>query len=101
MRAFPALGGTALIFTLAFFPALAADERNGRAVYEAHCASCHGFDGVSLDPMIPNFSDGDALFLMDAELMKRISDGKDTMPAYRGLLTAEEMRDVIAYIRTF
>ena len=80
---------------------LAADERKGREVYEMHCVGCHGPDGVSVDPMIPSFADGDALFKMDAELQQRISDGKDTMPSFRGLLSAEEMRDVIAYIRTF
>lgn len=80
---------------------LAADERKGREVYDMHCVGCHGPDGVSADPMIPSFADGDALFMMDAELQQRISDGKDTMPSFRGLLSAEEMRDVIAYIRTF
>lgn len=79
----------------------AADEQKGREVYERHCLACHGIDGVSLDPMIPNFADGDALYRMDAELIQRISDGKDTMPAFRGLLSSEEMRNVIAYIRTF
>ena len=80
---------------------LAADERKGREVYDLHCATCHGTNGVSPDPMVPNFADGDALFLMDSELLQRIGDGSDTMPAFRGLLNAEEMRDVIAYIRTF
>ncbi len=81
--------------------AIAADDRKGREVYDLHCAGCHGPDGVSMDPMTPSFADGDALFLMDAELMQRISDGKDTMPSFRGILSAEDMRDVIAYIRTF
>jgi len=80
---------------------LAADEREGREVYDLHCAVCHGPDGRSLDPAVPSFADGDALFLMDADIMRQISDGKGTMPAFRGLLTPEEMRDVIAYIRTF
>lgn len=81
--------------------AIAADERKGREVYEIHCAGCHGVDGVSLDPLVPNFADGDALVLMDAELFQRIGDGKETMPAFRGILSSEEMRNVIAYIRTF
>lgn len=81
--------------------AVAADERKGREVYDLHCATCHGMDGISLDPLVPSFADGDALFLMDAELLQRIGDGNDTMPAFRGLLSAEEIRDVIAYIRTF
>lgn len=90
-----------LAFSLMAESLFAADERKGREVYDLHCSTCHGLDGVSTDPLVPNFADGDALFLMDAELMQRINDGNETMPAFRGLLSAEEIRDVIAYIRTF
>lgn len=90
-----------LAFSLMAESLFAADERKGREVYDLHCSTCHGLDGVSTDPLVPNFADGDALFLMDAELMQRIKDGNETMPAFRGLLSAEEIRDVIAYIRTF
>ena len=88
------------VFVLAGRP-FAADELKGQEVYDLHCAGCHGPGGLSTDPMVPSFADGDTLFLMDAELIQRISNGKDMMPAYRGLLTSEEMRDVVAYIRTF
>lgn len=81
--------------------ALAADERKGREIYDMHCAACHGPNGVSTDPMIPSFADGETLYRMDSELLQRIGDGKNTMPAFRGLLSSEEMRDVIAYLRTF
>ena len=99
-RAFAYLLAVMTLFVLAE-SVMGADEREGRKVYDVHCATCHGVNGVSPDPMVPNFADGDALFLMDAELLQRIGDGNDTMPAFRGLLSAEEMRDVIAYIRTF
>jgi len=36
-----------------------------------------------------------------SDLLQRIRDGKDTMPAFRGLLRDEEIRDVITYLRTF
>ena len=38
---------------------------------------------------------------MDSELLDRIRDGKDGMPSFRGMLSDNEIRDVIAYLRTF
>jgi cytochrome c6 len=80
---------------------LAADIQKGRQVYDLHCIACHGAGGISSDPFAPSFADGDLLYLMDSDLLQRIRDGKDTMPAFRGLLRDEEIRDVISYLRTF
>lgn len=100
-RLFALFAATAVALAVFSGPATAADERKGREVYDLHCIVCHGPQGMPADPTIPSFADGDTLFQMDSDLMRRISEGKETMPAFRGLLTAEEMRDVIAYIRTF
>ena len=78
----------------------AADRTNGRTLYEMHCVGCHGEGGNSVDPTVPNFAYGDALFMMDSELLDRIRSGSQTMPAFRGLLSDQEIRDVIAYLRT-
>jgi cytochrome c6 len=85
---------------LAVRPALAADPQQGRQIYELHCEACHGVEGDSIDPGTPRFAGGDSLFLMDQDLLRQIREGKNTMPAYRGLLSDEEIRDVIAYLRT-
>ena len=81
-------------------PAFAADIYSGRSVYALHCEGCHGADGRSLDPGTPDFSRGDALFAPDAALVRLIRDGRMAMPAYRGLLSDAEIRDVVAYLRT-
>ena len=78
----------------------ASDIFKGREVYELHCESCHGSDGVSIEPGTPDFSRGESLYVPDAELVRRLREGSISKPAYRGLLTDEEMRDVIAYVRT-
>lgn len=83
-----------------FRPVNAADFFNGRQIYEVHCQSCHGIDGRSMEPGTPDFSIGDTLFRPDADLVREIRDGKGTMPAYRGLLTDAEIRDVVAYLRS-
>lgn len=81
-------------------PGTAADRKNGRSIYDMHCVGCHGESGKSVDPTIPNFADGDGLVLMDSELLDRIRKGNQTMPAFRGLLSDQEIRDVISYLRS-
>lgn len=92
-----ALIALAVIWTT---PGAAADRQNGRAIYEMHCVGCHGEGGNSIDPTVPNFANGDRLFMMDSELLDRIRQGNQTMPAFRGLLSDQEIRDVISYLRT-
>jgi cytochrome c6 len=79
---------------------MAADFFMGREIYEMHCESCHGAEGRSMEPGVPDFSSGDAMFQTDADLYSKIRDGTDTMPAYRGILTEAEVRNVIAYLRS-
>lgn len=81
-------------------PGAAADRQNGRVIYEMHCVGCHGEGGNSIDPTVPSFVNGDGLFMMDSELLDRIRKGNQTMPAFRGLLSDQEIRDVISYLRT-
>lgn len=81
-------------------PGAAADRKNGRSIYDMHCVGCHGEGGYSIDPTVPSFANGDALFLMDSDLLERIRNGNQTMPAFRGLLSDQEIRDVISYLRT-
>jgi len=81
-------------------PLAASDRQNGRVLYEMHCLGCHGESGYAIDPTIPSFANGDLMFLMDSELLDRIRSGNQTMPAFRGLLSDQEIRDVISYLRT-
>lgn len=82
------------------YPGAAADRGNGRVIYEMHCVGCHGEGGRPIDPTVPSFANGDALFMMDSDLLERIRQGNQTMPAFRGLLSDQEIRDVISYLRT-
>jgi len=92
---------TAAAITLAAFTlADAQDIFKGREVYELHCEGCHGADGASFEPGVPDFSRGESLFAPDSELVERLREGSAMKPSFRGLLTDEELRDVIAYVRT-
>ena len=71
-----------------------------RGVYEQHCQSCHGEAGRPMDAGTPDFSRGERLFVSDTTLLGKVRSGSGSMPAYRGLLTDDEIRDVVAYLRT-
>ena len=91
----------ALVFVFAIaVSARAGDMQKGREVYEMHCVACHGMDGYAVDMTIPSFANGDRMFLMDQEMLQSIRTGKNLMPAFRGLLSDQEIRDVITYLRT-
>ena len=90
----------ALSLSCMFALAHASDIYNGREVYEMHCQTCHGMDGQAMEPGVPDFSRGESLYLPDIDLVQRLRDGDGHLPSYRGLLSDEELRDVVAYIRT-
>ena len=84
---------------------LAAFAADGAAVYKAKCASCHGPDGkgetsIGKSMKLRGLGSADIQKITDADLTKVISDGKGKMPAYKGKLSAEEIKALIAYIRT-
>ena len=92
------------IVAMVFAP-LAAFAADGAAVYKAKCASCHGPDGkgetsIGKSMKLRGLGSADIQKITDADLTKVISDGKGKMPAYKGKLSADEIKALIAYIRT-
>ena len=91
-----------------------ASAHPGLAVYERHCATCHGATGGADGPGAsalpikpPPFTDGRLLNpLSDAFLATVVRDGAGAvglapqMPGFGRLLTEREIRDVVAYVRT-
>jgi cytochrome c6 len=78
----------------------AADPNKGAGLYAMHCATCHGVSGISVMPSAPNFAQNEGLMSPDGALLISIQNGKAAMPAYRGVLSAQDILDVIAYLRT-
>ena len=89
-----------VVLIVAGHSAQAADVFNGKEVYEMHCQTCHGVDGSSVEPGIPDFTRGESLMAPDSELFERLWDGMAHMPSYRGMIDDSDLRDVIAYVRT-
>lgn len=90
----------AILLSCAGLLAHASDIFNGREVYELHCQTCHGMDGRAIEPGVPDFSRGESLYAPDPDLVRVLRDGDGHLPSYRGLLSDDELRDVVAYIRT-
>jgi cytochrome c6 len=91
-----------VVFLMLLCPCLsyAADTNKGAEVYNMYCASCHGVSGESVIPGAPNFAQDEGLMSPDGTLFISIQSGKAAMPAYRGILSDQDILNVIAYLRT-
>jgi cytochrome c6 len=86
--------------------AAAAADDAGKMTFEANCSVCHGEDGSGDTPIgmsleIPDLRSDEVQKLSDAEMIALVTNGKDPMPSFKGKLTADEIKGVIAYVRTF
>jgi len=80
---------------------LAGDPVKGRPLYVDRCSGCHGLNGLPQVAQIPNFKMGEGLMKSDQEIMVFVKKGKGVMPGFKGILTDTEIRDILAYVRTF
>ena len=80
--------------------AFAAGGNSGQQLYLAHCAGCHGINGISVMPQAKNFSRMELARREDQSLIDIIRSGREMMPAYFGILNDGEILNVINYLRT-
>lgn len=85
---------------------------NGAALYKRQCVMCHGAAGLGDGPAaktlkgkLPSLADKTVMSkLTDAQIHEVITNGKKTeignMPALGKRLTAEEITDIVNYVRT-
>jgi mono/diheme cytochrome c family protein len=97
-RALIALGTAVLVAGASLV--YAADPTKGAKIYNQHCVDCHGPSGDGQMPGVPDFTRTQTLFKPDSVLSDTIKTGKNVMPGFAGILTQEEIYDVIAYLRT-
>lgn len=94
--------------TLLGFGESQGNPKNGKAPYEQYCAICHGARGLGNGPMAKATSPPASKLASrevrdkpDQELFDAIANGKGTaMPAWRGILSDEQIADVLAYVRS-
>ena len=84
------------------------DIAAGQKIYQERCVLCHGATGVgdgpgaaALNPKPRNHTDGAYMNARtDAELHDVINNGKGAMPAWKGVLTEQQINDVLRYVRS-
>jgi mono/diheme cytochrome c family protein len=81
-------------------------QSHGRVVYDADCIRCHepysrwGTHGPSLTGMYKKQFLPSGMPANDARVSDVILMGKTKMPSFRGKLTAQQLEDLLAYLKT-
>jgi cytochrome c6 len=95
---------TTAIAAIFVLPVPAQAQNASEAVYKSKCAACHGPDGsgsaMGKKLGVHDFQTADVQKMSDAELAGIIADGKNKMPAYGKSLKAEDIKGLVAYIRS-
>lgn len=99
-RFFPPLAAGLLL--LAAVPASA----DGAALFKTKCASCHGTDGAGTTAMgkklaLRALASAEVQKQSDAVLTGIVSKGKGKMPPFGSKLSADEVKALVAHIRSF
>lgn len=82
-----------------------ARAQSDAALFKAKCAACHGADGKGDTSMgkalkVRDLSSDDVQKQTDEQLTDITANGKAKMPAYKGKLTDDQIKQLVAYIRT-
>ena len=80
-------------------------QDSGAALFKSKCASCHGADGkgdttVGKALKLRDLGSDDVQKQTDAELTDITTNGKNKMPAYKGKLTDDQIKQLVAFMRT-
>jgi cytochrome c6 len=73
-------------------------------LFKSKCAMCHGADGtgsaMGKKMGAHDFTSAEVQKMSDADLTGVITNGKEKMPKYADKLKPEEIKGLVAYIRT-
>ncbi len=82
-------------------PAAFADD--AAALYKSKCASCHGADGkattVGKKMGAKDLQDPELKKATEAQWIEITTKGKNKMPKYEGKLTADQIKQLVAYMK--
>lgn len=80
-------------------------QNTGADTYKSKCQMCHAADGSGNTPAgkstkVRPFNSDEVMKMSDDDLIKVTTNGHGKMPAYKGKLTDDQIKDVVAYIHT-
>jgi mono/diheme cytochrome c family protein len=80
-------------------------QNASETLYKSKCTGCHGPDGTGTAPGkkmgAPDFTTPEVQNMSDTELADAITNGKNKMPKYGASLKPDDIKGLVAYIRTF
>jgi mono/diheme cytochrome c family protein len=80
------------------------DSAASSATFRTKCAMCHGQDGGGSEAgksmNVPDLRSQAVQKLPDAELAQIISNGKGGMPSFKNSLKEDQIRSLVAHIRS-
>ncbi len=97
--------GIGLLFVATMFCAPTKADEKSAALYKQKCAACHGVDGKGETPTgkamkVQSFADPEVAKMSDEDLASAIEKGKGKMPAYGKSMKPDEIKAMVAYIRS-
>lgn len=97
--------GAGILAAVALCSAPARSDDASAATYKQRCATCHGLDGKGETPAgkalkVHSFASPETAKMTDQKLGEIIANGQGKMPKYGASLTADEIKAMVAYIRT-
>jgi cytochrome c6 len=98
---------TAAIFIVTLFASHHSfAQTSGADIFKTKCAMCHGDDGLGNTPVgkpmgVVSYKSPEVLKMTTAAMTAIVKNGKNNkMPAFNGLLTDAQIKDVLLYVRT-
>jgi mono/diheme cytochrome c family protein len=84
------------------FPASPPSAKDGEAVYQANCATCHGSDGNGAVEGARDFNDQDYMrAAAPVDFYQSITNGKGNMPSFKDKLSDEDRWNATYYLWSF
>ena len=101
VRVFTIATAFAVVLSL---PLSARAQNASETLFKSKCVACHGADGtgsaMGKKMGAHDFTTADVQKMSDADLTGVIANGKEKMPKYADKLKPEEIKGLVAYIRT-
>ena len=96
--------GLTLLAGLLLLTASARAQDDAAGLFKAKCAACHGADGGGNTPAgkamkVRDLHSPDVQKQTDAQLTEIVTAGKGAMPAYKGKLTDDQIKQLVGYVR--
>lgn len=90
---------------IAFLSGTAQAQTGGEALYKTKCAACHGADGkgetaIGKANKVRDLGSADVQKQSDEDIAEIIGKGKGKMPAYSKSLKPEQIKDLVAFLRS-